>query len=204
MRYTYDDGFFSDPSNPLACYWAGFIAADGCIDHKGQDSIALHLHVRDYDHLVRLTRDIQFTGPIARKACGRRISLRFHHAQRMVDDLGYLFNVTSRKSLTLQPPVITGPSALAFVAGYLDGDGWVTRHSAGVTVGVLGTWNMVAWIREHLAEQVHPTIGAYSLTRRRCAGEIYQMQVRNTNARRVAACLRTMDIPLLERKWSHL
>lgn len=59
-----NDDFFEVP-NELNCYWAGFIAADGCI-HTGkkQDVLSIFLALKDKNHLNRFKLDIDFDGQI--------------------------------------------------------------------------------------------------------------------------------------------
>src|SRR3990167_5826866 len=60
--YDYDENFFEIP-NILNCYWAGFIAADGCVS-KNNNRITIELDGKDKNHLIQFKNDVKFSGEV--------------------------------------------------------------------------------------------------------------------------------------------
>lgn len=132
--YTADDDFFSR-DNEESFYWAGFIAADGCVKEKGKSRILnVGLSKKDENHLIKLKNSLQATNPLTYKiiknsernpdwndteACEIRIS-----SAKMFSDLSR-FNIAPRKTLIYKMPdwLMTHEYLHHFLRGYNDGDG---------------------------------------------------------------------------------
>ena len=141
QKYSCNENYFAEKSLQ-ACYWAGFIAADGWISEKKvtrKNKLGIKLSIKDENHLIQFKDDIQYSGVIYKdlfKAAfiaentkitenKERVSLEIT-SQKICDDLENIFNVHPRKSLTHEPPVgLIKEQELAFIIGYLDGDGWI-------------------------------------------------------------------------------
>lgn len=124
MKFTCIDDFFSYDT-PGSFYWAGFLAADGCMrDYKNDGKqIALELSNKDISHLEKFKKCIGFNGNImCRKT--RNSSILKVSSSKMFDDLAR-FNVVPKKSLIYTFPIwiINHPLANHFMRGYFDGDG---------------------------------------------------------------------------------
>lgn len=157
-KYFQQDDYFACP-NMYNCYWAGFLAADGCI--ASANRITMSLATIDGEHLHKLKRAVGFTGPI--HWCSNNGTGQYYlqiNSKQMVIDLEQHFNLTERKSLTLQPPRIVDEAyTRSFIRGYVDGDGcWSSQFS------ILGTMEMLVWIRNifhmHVGTRVDQTIAA--------------------------------------------
>jgi hypothetical protein len=121
-----DENFFSVP-NILNSYWAGFIAADGCIRGYHDHYLSLGLSKKDISHLEKFKRDLRLSNKITiydkHNSCITGLS-----SNKICDDLKNNFNITPRKSKTLKPPNIKNKTnILSFIAGYIDGDGSVGK-----------------------------------------------------------------------------
>lgn len=59
MKRTYNvnDYYFTDSSNQ-SIYWAGFIAADGCLSKK-DNSFSLSVAIKDIAHLEKFKENIR-------------------------------------------------------------------------------------------------------------------------------------------------
>ena len=58
-KYNVNDNFF-EKTDVLNCYWAGFIAADGCIiEGKKQNQLSIGLAKKDFNHLNLFKNDIR-------------------------------------------------------------------------------------------------------------------------------------------------
>lgn len=158
-RYEVDRTFFSSESL-LSCYWAGFIAADGNIG-KG-NSVRITLARKDRNHLEVFKNDVGYSGPIKDRV-SRPTNKRptrpvkpyscvvIWGVAEWVDVLYRRYNITPRKSLTLQPPTsLRLWDALAFITGYIDGDGsihWSPNHGGKIfRLKIVGTRRVLRWI----------------------------------------------------------
>jgi hypothetical protein len=185
--------FFETP-NELNSYWAGFIAADGCITN-GRMQISINktdeMHLRKFVDAVEGVINITY---------GKDNTVRVSVAStQWVEDLQRVFNIGPRKSLTLEPPAnLNKRNRLAFITGYIDGDGcW--RHGAQSKSGnwkylileVVGTDSFLNWMNDNL---------------------VANASIRKVDTYHVlsASCMRAFEIhnqlwnpglPLLDRKW---
>jgi len=133
-KYTYDMDFFSRDA-PESFYWAGFIAADGCITkHKGGLSLQIGLSGKDTDHLKKFANEIKYSGKIREfsylsRGKTRQYCQLYIYGSKFPTDLSR-FNICERKSLTYIFPdwLINHPLVNHFMRGYIDGDGCFTHR----------------------------------------------------------------------------
>ena len=136
--YSHNENFFSSDT-PESFYWAGFIAADGCITkQKKSSSVKLYigLSVKDEQHLNRFKEAIEYTGPIKfvdslysnRTKISKqvRVSITITNTET-INGLNR-FGIGFRKSLTYDLPdcIKRHPFLNHFLRGYFDGDGCVS------------------------------------------------------------------------------
>jgi hypothetical protein len=137
ILYDVNHNFFKE-ENEKSLYWAGFIAADGCVrDNKLQ----IGLSSKDYKHIEKFTNDIGYNGPIRKfivKNSKRnqkwndteKSEIRIISKEIFYDLSKY--NIVPRKSLIYKFPewLITNPLVNHFMRGYNDGDGswFVQKH----------------------------------------------------------------------------
>lgn len=147
-KYERNHNFFSEKSNN-SIYWAGFIAADGNVKDT---RLRVKLKYTDKPHLEVLKLHIEYTGVI-KKDCSRRLdkvhcgALLYISSNKIVTDLKKLYNITEKKSLTLEPPNIEGLEADLFILGYFDGDGTVYNKRNYKCVRFYGTKEINEWIK---------------------------------------------------------
>jgi hypothetical protein len=155
-RFVPDDDFFSTDT-PEAFYWAGFIAADGCIiDRSGyMKSLSIALSEKDLGHLEAFKRQISFGGKTFsyNTKVGDTIRSIQVYSDKMCDDLGR-FNVVPRKTHIYKMPrdIEEHPLASHFIRGYNDGDGCFYMADKGasraqLTISIRGTMEMLSQIR---------------------------------------------------------
>jgi hypothetical protein len=109
-------------------YWAGFLAADGNIA-KDLFKIGLQLSQKDVEHCRKLYETLEsdskfteYTRKNGIKMCSFAVSSR-----KMVQDLITNFNITPQKTFTLKfPEHLSKENKLAFLVGYIDGDGSIS------------------------------------------------------------------------------
>lgn len=209
QRYTHNDHFFDKPTR-LSSYWAGFIAADGCLPF-GTKHFNLYLSTHDLAHLERFSRDICFSGPITfrpHRANGM-CRLALWNAPGIRVALEHNYNVTPRKSLTLVPPDgLSNENQLAFAAGYIDGDGSIKLTTQGyLRTYIIGTQPVLAWMM-HLFSQFTVELDAISRYPRATVKPSRHMHnfTYTITGRRALAIMRPLKascegLPLLLRKW---
>lgn len=178
-KYTINKYFFSD-LNTESCYWAGFIAADGCIG-KGS-SIHIGLSTKDEEQIVKFIQSVGYNGYIKRgRLINKNGSISYYSrvsvwsVPQWIEDLNLKFNITKRKSLTLKPPTcLNNQQSLSFIAGYLDGDGSIKlayrkgrngfckiKPSRGqLEVSIVGTVEVLKWISSVVNNNIPKNNGA--------------------------------------------
>lgn len=211
-RAEVNDDFFASYTR-LSCYYAGLLAADGCI-HAEKGLVSLDLTAADVECLHKFKECTGYAGRICgpyhypnAKKLFKNAKPRFRMSVRSpkwVLDLARYFNLGVRKSMTLEPPPILDPEhQFCFLAGLIDGDGFVYYHEQDNTeylhVGAVGTKPMLEWMkaivdlipreRNIKNAQVHPlkTIWSYATSGER--------------AENLAQIIKELGLPLMSRKW---
>lgn len=129
-KYFCDEDFFSR-ENEEAFYWAGFIAADGCVRIKTSKysrlkTLEIVLSARDSEHLIKFKEHIKAQNPVKIYTtkdgfinCRIKIT-----SAKIFDDLNK-FGIIPRKSLVIKFPKWLEKHHLVrhFMRGYYDGDG---------------------------------------------------------------------------------
>lgn len=204
-KYKKDETFFNNGQN---AYWAGFIAADGCItlDKYGNPSLEIMLSRKDSEILETFKKTTRFTGKITYR--DNTVKIKIHNCRPWISDLYQYWNITHNKSLTLQPPNITDLNlCLEYIIGYIDGDGSIGLTSSGKSgykylgFGISGTKDLLSWIADTL-HKIEDT--EYIVPKpRNGSGNVYQIGYKNKRARNLLEQLNNIDIPFkLSRKWN--
>lgn len=221
-KYSFDKNFFQIP-NIINSYYAGYIAADGCLYTSKDNKRYLKFLItkKDIELLENFQKDIKSTHPIiyispkvnlirgkdiqTKEAC----SLSIASAINYHNDLFTNWNITSKKSLTLQPPNITNPKQIAaFICGYFDGNGSAyhcnfTKNNKparrfNITFNS-GSKDLMIWIREQL-KQFLPKLDWNDEIR--FSKNTYRIGYWYKKARVIHSFLKEyVDIPRLKRKW---
>jgi hypothetical protein len=206
--YDLDIAYFSKPSIRNS-YWAGIIAAYGCLTRNG--ALKLVLSARDRGHLEKLMSDLSFNGPIRDSLTTTpggheaTYSCLAVWSKEVLLDLKHNFNLTERKTLTLLPPHrLPEPMVEAFIVGLLDGDGCIdtvdySRRT--LRLDIAGTLSVVLWVKERFQRWCAADVRLPRI-REHDGGTLYSLRLQGRNAERVAVRLLAVDVPKLERKWS--
>jgi hypothetical protein len=128
-------------------YWAGFIAADGCVDEKGR--VRFYLQLSDHNHLAKFAEFVGSTHKLNLDEKRNRCSIEFT-SRAMVKDL-LRWSITPRKSVTYTPP--TDLAYLRhFLRGMIDGDGTICESFSNVNsitatlyAGIVCSYNFRDW-----------------------------------------------------------
>ena len=213
-RYDVNENFFTTP-NVVNSYWAGFIAADGCIITNGSNhrlNLRVKLALKDIIILEKLKHDIEYTGVVEsykEKSLGKlwdkvRLSICSH---KICEDLIQNFNVTQRKTYTLQPPPnLNNDETLAYIAGYIDGDGSISITKENYPcIQVHGTKAIVTWISQIIKQTLNfAKIGGFN---KRPNEKVHSYRFKGTNVIKFAQhifSIKEIQSRLLERKWDKL
>jgi hypothetical protein len=118
-------------------YWAGFLAADGCISIRknyNNRNLILTLGEKDFEHLIKFKKFVNSNHPIKErlvrnsltnmKWSDRKTYTITIGSHQIVSDLTR-FNIVPRKTFIYNFPnwLITHPLVHHFMRGYFDGDG---------------------------------------------------------------------------------
>lgn len=205
LNPSFNDRYFEEP-NPENSYWAGFIAADGCISDRRQEAhqqrLTIGLSSKDREHLVDFSKSIGGGGvktyEYERSLFGNApkiysTAVWSKSSDKICDDLRTNFNITPRKTLTLKPPRnLSDENSIAFIAGYIDGDGCYYNGNRGLVIKILGTIDLLNWVSEVLG---------LPLNSKKVEGsEVYVKWISGSRAGEVQSHIRSLGLPLLSRK----
>jgi hypothetical protein len=187
-----------------SCYWAGYIAADGCIKDKSNTypnfQLNFHVNRRDRRQLSLIKCFLQANNPIYHYNDGS-CELSINQLNHLANVLRVRFNITTRKSLTLMPPLITNNFALAFIVGYIDGDGCIRKDKYKHNILHLrGTQEVLKWICmifDKLDSGNH-----YCTSKPRLHDGYWSYTISGHRAIRILNQLKSLDIPKMPRKWN--
>lgn len=110
--------------NDISCYWAGLLAADGCIDTNG--TIRLELEGKDKNTVENFKEDCCSEHAIGYREETNAYSIRFNDHE-IIEALKFNFNVTTDKTFKLQFPILPIDMYPHYLRGFFDGDGCFTE-----------------------------------------------------------------------------
>lgn len=204
-KYTLNEDYFSFLTLEN-CYYAGFIAADGCISKNG-NVLGIGLSSKDKQHLVNFLSYLE---------CNAKI---YHYrknglydsdsvsitSKKLCDDLNKNFNITPKKSLTYIPPYFDNNDFKdAFITGIIDGDGTVSftkgKNRTRLYISVMGTLETILFIKKRFEEILGHTTSNPNHNKEH-SGNTYTIRVSDKSARILFEHFYGIKTPKLERKW---
>lgn len=188
-KYSIDEQYFKIP-NVENSYWAGFIAADGCVTGG---YLKIMLQLSDVIILERFKTAIKYDGPIYIDKKRNRCSLEIHK-KSITSDLHNIWSITERKSLTLKPPVqnLNDECFISFIVGIIDGDGSIYFEKNNyLRISLLGTKDILQWIKNRL--QINSSLQKI--------GNIYKLKYSGKYAHILISKINHPKQSFLERKW---
>jgi hypothetical protein len=193
-KYTIDNKYFSKITIQNS-YWAGFIAADGCITNN---YVKIMISIRDIKLLKQLKKDIKYTGPIYISKKRKRCSLEFR-SSNIINNLKSIWNITEKKSLILEAPKtkLKRNFFLSYVKGYIDGDGsiYTEKNKKYLRISIIGTLKLLEWIKSGIGIKCS-NIKKYK--------NIYKFRYSGKMAERLYKELDILKTFKLDRKWKFL
>ncbi len=203
--FTHDTTFFQNV-NEKSAYWAGWIAADGNIDKK---HFGLKANISKKDSIIfdRLIEDIGYSGHIIKSSKPNQVSLHISNFKRNAMLLKDIYNITPRKSFTLQPPKLFSINHIkAFIVGYIDGDGCIRYRKNGnkleILLDIVGTKELLEWIKQIFNSVIPPIRSPLKL--RHHGNNIYSYRITGKRAARILMWLNEVPVKKLERKWEKI
>lgn len=209
--YTKNDSFFFKANN-LNSYWAGFIAADGCIKmSKNRGPIlSIKLHQQDVNLLEEFKSQTKYTGNINyRDYNNSYVDIVIANSYQWTSDLSINFNIIPKKSLVLKPPLISDVDLqLQFIIGLIDGDGSIffrqyKDNKKYLELSIYGTKEILIWCRDILYNLENDRYKKLSINniKKHC----YSLHYRKNRAYSLLKKLEAVKTPFrLERKWNKI
>lgn len=201
-KYFHDVKFF-DKKNNVSLYWAGFIAADGCI-HKTKNSVSVRLRENDLQHLEKFQDVACHTGVIHKLSKRKQVLFTIHGAHQWIDNLEKHYNIIAKKSLILQPPNgLSDYEALSYIVGYIDGDGCLSSKgvTSGYSIQIAGTEKMLLWIKFLFDKWCPPFYKRIANVNKIKKSNIFCYSIKGVRAKHLLNKLLSVELPRLERKW---
>ena len=200
MKYTKNDVFWNTP-NIENCFYAGFIAADGYVEHDYRRGYSLQLKVKSSDGeiLERLKSALKYTGRIYDlniNSGENQKRLMIFGAKQYLEDLEKHFNIKRAKSLTLMPPNIENINLIkSYLCGYLEGDGCITYDGKLVVVDFCTSKYFGEWLLNFIYTllNIKGYIGYQN--------GIYHVKFKGKKARILLDWMISNPIRVLNRKW---
>lgn len=199
LRYKYNEDYFATP-NLENSYWAGFIAADGCVYHPGgnkRNILSIQLQDRDVEHLESFRDCLDSDRPVLRRSRFTRGKDRTYcrllvTSNKICDDLLRVFNISQRKTMTLKPPMLDEKNALAYIAGYIDGDGTYYSNRGRLAIRIIGQTEILSWMKDVLVsnKNVAPVLGK----------NLHQIEFHGDEAIAIEKKFEKLNLPRLKRK----
>lgn len=200
-KISYKRNFFKVP-NLISSYYAGLLAADGNVYYHKDNGcqVVLGLHEDDGLHVSKFADTLGYTGNLKTYKNGKHniVRLSLCKAKELARDLEANFNITPNKSLSLQPPKLAHELSLAYLIGYIDGDGCIGSYKNNIgrdttilTCVIVGTEGIVNWAKALL-----------NLTNKvQDKGNYYRIAFNGKRALEILQHLKQISVPHLKRKW---
>ena len=126
IKYECNDDYFQFDTSEIF-YWAGFIAADGCVKLKNgkYKQLSIGLARKDHNHVEKFKKAVGFSGSVHKIISQGHIRSEITISSgKLFDDLSR-FNIVPCKSLIYTFPewLVNHFNVNHFMRGYNDGDG---------------------------------------------------------------------------------
>jgi len=197
-------------------YWAGFIAADGCLE-KNEKVLVINLSANDKEHLEKFVRTVEDKGRIYEGVNKDGYAhVKFQRTcHEWCRDLRNNWGIRERKSLVVPiPHLIDEQMIMSYVLGYLDGDGYVRVHNDELKISVAGGKTILTWIRKLFIKLVEENECNYKRSKNQQRGKkhatlrqpvnnpyFYTYEIGGYRAMIIWDVLMRLDSPVLKRKW---
>jgi hypothetical protein len=210
-KYNVNQNFFDIP-NLENSYWAGYLAADGCLS---DNSVRLLCEKTDdeilqaFKNSVQATQDIKYIEKQSKNKLCYQALLQIWGVKNWHYNLYKHWNLTPNKRYTLIPPnIINKEQKIAYIIGYFDGDGGIysffNNHTYCFGMQFTGTKEIITWIREQIKSFLPDLSWNCKLFKAHPDSESYTTYWKHKKGRIIHEFLRNeINIPFrLNRKWN--
>jgi hypothetical protein len=212
-KYKVNKDFWKE-FNPINCYYAGIVAADGYIglySNRKQKfpysgSIKLEIHRDDFSTLEDLKKRSNYTGPITfpknRNTCLLKV-----HCEEWNRDLIEKFNIVPLKTYRIMPPKdISDQLFFCWLIGYIDGDGclYLKKNKEDFTIKILScSEKIIQYIYKYIIDRFPQklTLKALCTPFKRKNSNCWELRFTGLKAVCLFSYLKQFNVPKLKRKW---
>jgi hypothetical protein len=204
-RYPVNDTFFDTP-NPINCYYAGLLAADGNIS---KNRVRISLQRLDKKYLLEFMAALSYKGKLLdierTSKTGKLIksTILSFTSQNIVHKLGSIFNIIPNKTFRLEPPYLNDLTLIkCFIVGLVDGDGSIgLTYDNRTRFSLYGCEKLLTWVK-FIFDKIYPSPTRYTakVNKSPCSNS-YVYDVSGRRANMIIDDLKNLDIPKFERKW---
>ncbi len=214
---------FKEP-NLVNCQIMGFFAADGCLVQSGKrpHRFVFHLARKDEEYLLKIKDLLGYNGPLTYRDAPYHFDNKTKTGITVYDGIGHTcmlqianidncwtpylknhWNIGPRKTDTLLPPnLIDIKLIMSYISGFIDGDGWIYKHDGMVSIGMMGTLEMMTWIKGVFNKLV--PLGSNCKFTKEGAKNSYAYCVSGVKVYWLAKMFLSLDILRMDRKWDVL
>lgn len=139
---------FDNLNDEIACYWLGFIYADGYCS-KSRPGLEINLSARDHDHLSKISEFLRTTSRARMVRDKTRFTVSDAYLYDRLTDLGIVPGRPDHKCCTNRIP---HDYYRHWIRGFFDGDGSFLRSSPRVTF--CGRLELMSWVRDLLYSEI--------------------------------------------------
>jgi len=195
-----NENYFETP-NTENCYWAGFIAGDGCVRKvKTWESLSICLSRTDKKFLETFKKIIGSKNKIVENPSNNSVQLTVS-SKKLCKDLRDNFNITPKKTFTLDKPNIKKELIPFFIIGIIDADGCIHKRKDGNGLDLIissGSKKIIFWCKKYLDTLASHKTKAKILTPK----NIFEIRYGRKRAREILYKLNSFNCPhKLKRKW---
>lgn len=188
-----------------SCYWAGFLAADGCVDNKNR--VRVMLNYDDIGHLQKLKNYLQSTHKISENTDKYYRASFELTSPELCDQLEFNFNIIPVKSMIMKfPKSIPKQLIKHYIRGYFDGDGSICEsfsNTNSITKSLYATFcsgspDFIVYLYEYLSKQL---LLEGHLQDFRPSSEKHQIKYNVNDAKKLLSWMYKDSIVYLDRKY---
>lgn len=216
-KYSVNEDFFNDPKT-LNSYWAGFIAADGCLRGPNLYHLSVCLSTKDLCHIKLFKEDLKYSGPVYFGSIIKKNNPKFKKeiyyscgitvcSKKIYQSL-LNYNIIPKKSLVLLPPKLNLLNSLSFIKGLIDGDGSIGISSNRLYLNLDGTKEICEWVSNIFDQLFPPKYEKFHAKprqkNRNKNKNHYLYKVTGFRAKKILSLLLMIKTPELLRKWSNV
>lgn len=198
-KYNLDEMSFSTITQN-SCYWAGFIASDGCIY---ENMVKITLKNCDKKHLEKFLYFLKANYKI--KDNGKYSTVCIYSKQ-MIQDLFSLFNIYPKKSLNISMPNLQNDMLRHYIRGYFDGDGCIkfNKRRSLIHISIVsGSQKQIEDIKNRVFGQTNIQLCFYKYNRKN-GNNVYVVEKCGTQAELFLQWLYNDSTYYLDRKFNKL